>query len=164
MDAGVKVAIISAAAAVISASFGIIVVAVTHFLNVRQKRMDELRQRKLEHYKELLSAISNTAIHGLNEETGARYSSAINTIALTAPQSVIKALLEYHDEIKVTNPNRSIQRHNQLLTKLVLEIRRSLELPFQDDPETFEYRLAGGPKSRVLENQSQANTPDRSEP
>lgn len=146
MDSGVKIAVISAAAAVISASVGVIAATVSHILNVRQKRSDELRQRKLEHYKALLSGLSDLAVFGLNDETNAKYASAFNTIALTAPQSVIVALLDFHDEIKISNPNRSIQKHDELLTKLVLEIRRSLELPFEDDPKIFRYALAGGSK------------------
>jgi hypothetical protein len=150
MDSGVKSAIVTAAAAIIAASIRIVAAAVNHILTTRQKRNDELRQRKIEQYKALLAAISDLAVLGLNDETDTKYASAFNMIALTAPQSVINALLDFHDEIQVSNPNRSLQRHNELLKKLVLEIRRSLELPFRDDPNTFRYQLAGGPQGRTL--------------
>ncbi len=59
-------------------------------------------------------------------------------------RSVIKALFEFQDQIHVSNQNPSPQRHDELLSKLLLEIRRSLELPFKDDPEEFHLRLIGG--------------------
>jgi len=80
----------------------------------------------------------------LSDETQARYATASNTIALIAPQKVIAALDEFQQEIDISNPKRSPVRHDELLTKLVLELRRSLELPFEDDVSTFRFRLVGG--------------------
>lgn len=105
-----------------------------------------MRQRKTEHYRELLSSISDLAVKGLNDETQARYATASNTIALIAPQQVIAALADFQGEIDISNPKRSLERHDELLTKLVLAIRHSLELPFEDDPSTFRFRLVGGGK------------------
>jgi hypothetical protein len=137
MNTGVEVAIISAAAS-------IIVAAVSWVVTARQKRADELRKLKMERYSELLASISDLVVYGLNEKTQARYSSAFNTIALTAPQTVIKALFEFQDHIHVSNQNPSPQRHDELLSKLIFEIRSSLDLPFKDDPEEFHLRLIGG--------------------
>jgi hypothetical protein len=139
MNTGVEVAIISAAAS-------IIVAAVSWVVTARQKRADELRKLKMERYSELLASISDLVVYELNEKTQARYSSAFNTIALTAPQPLIKALFEFQDHIHVSNKNRSHERHDELLSKLLFEMRRSLELPFQDDPEDFHLRLIGGLK------------------
>ena len=100
MNTGVEVAIISAAAS-------IIVAAVSWVVTARQKRADELRKLKMERYSELLVSISDLVVYGLNEKTQARYSSAFNTIALTAPQTVIKALFEFQDHTHVSNKERS---------------------------------------------------------
>ena len=102
----------------------------------------------MERYSELLASISDLVVYELNEKTQARYSSAFNTIALTAPLAVIKALSEFQDHTHVSNKNPSRQRHDELLSKLVFEMRRSLELPFQDDLEDFHLRLIGGLKER----------------
>src|SRR5437660_4462260 len=137
MNGSIQVAIITAAAS-------IIVAAVSFILTTRQKRSDELRQRKMEHYRELLSSISDLAVKGLSDETQARYATASNTIALIASQKVIAALDEFQQEIAISNPKRSLVRHDELLTKLVLELRRSLELPFERDVSTFRFRLVVG--------------------
>ena len=134
MDTSVQVAIISAAASIIVAS-------ISYVISSRQKRRDELRQKKFEHYHKLLTAISNIAVHGLTEETGKEFASAMNTIALVAPQSVISALLDFQDEFKESN--RTQEQQEKVLNNLLLEIRRSLELPFRDNPKTFTYRLVG---------------------
>lgn len=102
----------------------------------------------MEHYRELLTAISDLAVYGLNDKTNARYATAFNTISIIAPQRVVAALVEFQDEIKVSNQKKSLERHDKLLTKLLLEIRRSLELPFEDDSATFHFKLIGGKETQ----------------
>lgn len=137
VNTGVVVAIVSVAGS-------IVVAALTFVLNTRQKRADDLRQRKIERYQELLAAISDLAVRGTDEATNERYATAVNTIALTAPQRVIEALLAFQDQISMANRQPSKDRHDVLLSHLVLEMRRSLDLPFDDDPATFKFRLVGG--------------------
>jgi len=148
MNTGLEVAIVSAAAS-------IVVAAASLLWNARQKRSEELRQLKLARYTDLLTAISDLTVHGLNADTQARYSSACNIVSLTAPTSVIKALYDYEDEIHLRNTQRSLERQTVLFSQLVPEIRRSLELPFADD-SNFKFRLMGGLK---MENGSEAIVP-----
>jgi len=130
--------------AVISASASIVVAVVSLVLNKRAERRDSLQQRKLEHYRELLCAISDLAVDGTdNAEANRRFARATNTIALVAPQSVIRALMAFHQEVKFSNPNRTPAGHDEKLKKLLLEIRKSLELPFEDNPSTFHFHLVG---------------------
>ena len=137
MDASVQVAIISASASVI-------VVAVSFGLTKRAERRDSLQQRKLEHYRELLCSISDLAVDGTDkDQANQRFARATNTIALVAPQAVIDALMSFHDEVKFSNPNRSAEGHDRKLKQLLLAIRESLELPFEDDPATFDFHLIG---------------------
>jgi hypothetical protein len=136
MDVSVQVAIISAAT-------GIVVAAGSFVWTNRQRRQDDLRQRKLGHYKELLSAFSELAIDGTDKEAGnLRLCRAMNTIALVAPQAVITALMDYHSEVQFSNPNRTKEGHDQRLTVLLLQIRKSLELP-PDNPQTFKFHFIG---------------------
>jgi hypothetical protein len=51
--------------------------------------------------------------------------------------------MAFHDEIKISNPNRTQEGHDERLNELVLAIRESLELPFPDDPSTFRVHLVG---------------------
>ena len=136
MNTGLVVAIVSAAASVI-------VAAVSLVFNARQSRAQELRELKLARYTELLTTISDLAVHGLTADTQAKYSSACNTISLTASPAVIRALYEYEEELNIHNPRRTLERQRELFSKLVRELRRSLELPFEEEPD-FQFLLMGG--------------------
>jgi hypothetical protein len=130
--------------AIISSSGAIILAALSFFLTKRYERLTEWRQKKLDHYKQLLSAISDLAVDGIDkEEANKRFSFTVNTIALVAPQKVITALMNFHQEIKYTNKNFTRERHDQLLIELVLAIRRDIKLTTKDNKETFVFRLIG---------------------
>lgn len=92
----------------------------------------------------MLNAISDLASDGVDSaEANERFNRAANTIVLVAPQKVVRALMEFHDEIKVSNLKRTQEAHDRLLIELILAIRESLELPFSDDRETFNFHLIG---------------------
>jgi len=130
--------------AIITSSGAIIVAALTFFLTKRHERLSEWRQKKLDHYKELLSAISDLAVDGINKDkANIRFALATNTIALVAPQYVIKALMDFHAEIKYTNKNRTHEKHDQLLIELVLAIRKDVKLTSKDNKKTFDFHLIG---------------------
>lgn len=135
MDPSITVAIIAGAVSIIVASL-------SFSLTKRAERLDALQQRKLEHYKELLLAISDIAVDGIdNEEANQRFARAANIIVLVAPPKVITALMAFHDEVKFTNPNRSAEGHDRKLKELLIAIRWSLRLPFENEP--FDYHLIG---------------------
>ena len=144
MDASITTAIITSSGAVI-------VAALTFYLTKRYEIRREWRQKKLEHYKEFLSAISDLAVDGIDKEkANKRLALAANTISLVAPQNVIEAWMSFHQEIKYTNPNRTPEKHDQLLVELVLAIRRDINLTSKDNRKTFVFRLIGSapPKRR----------------
>jgi len=144
MDTAVQVAVITAAASVILA-------VISSALTKRAERRDALQQRKLEHYRELLSAISDLAIDGVDkEEANIRFARAANTIALVAPQEVLAALMDFHEEVRVSNPQRSLEGHDKKLKQLLLQLRSSLELPFVDVPEMFRFHLIGSRQPNEL--------------
>lgn len=138
MDHTVQVAIVTAAAS--------IVVAVASFvLNKRAQRQDAIQDRKLAHYRKLLAAISDLAVDGLDKDkANQRFARSVNTIALVAPQHVILALMNFHDEVRFSNPNSTKEGHDHKLQILLLEMRKSMSLPFKDDPKTFNFHLVGG--------------------
>ena len=146
MDTTIIVAIITASASVIAA-------ALTFIFTKRAERRDVLQLRKLSHYQELLTAISDIAIDNSDNEAGIRFAKSVNTIALIAPQDVITALMTFHDEIKSSNPNKTLKAHDEKLMELLLAIRKSIELPFKDDPKTFNFHLVGAaPKDKKQGN------------
>jgi hypothetical protein len=137
METALQVAIVSAALSIIGASL-------TFYLTKRAERRDRHQQRKLEHYSQLLGAISDLASDGVDQiEANEHFNRAVNTIVLVAPQNVVAALMAFHDEIKISNPHRTLDGHDKRLNELVLAIRKSLELPYSDDPKTFKFHLVG---------------------
>ncbi len=121
--------------AIISASASVVVAALSFALNKRAERKAALQQRKLVHYQELLNSLSDLAVNGIDKDkANQRFATAANTIALVAPPYVIEALMQFHDEVKFSNPNKSQEGHDKALKELLLAIRRSLDLPFRDDP------------------------------
>ncbi|HET6991397.1 MAG TPA: hypothetical protein VFJ43_08745 [Bacteroidia bacterium] len=137
MDPTISVAIIGATAS-------ILIAALTFFFTKKSERKDALQQRKLERYQELLGAISDLAIDDVDKvDANLRFAKSVNTIVLVAPQKLINALMEFHDEVKFSNPNKSQGGHDNKLRNLILEMRKSLELPFDDDPKKFNFHLVG---------------------
>ena len=135
MDSSVQIAIIGGAVSVVVAMLSFV-------LTNWQKRQDELHERKFAYYKELLEAISDTAINPTDKATE-RLASAMNTIGLIAPQPVITALMTLHNYIKPSNQNFSTDQHDSILQMLLLKIRQSLGIR-GDNPKDFTFHLVGG--------------------
>jgi hypothetical protein len=130
--------------AIITAAASVVVAALTFYLTKRHELVVQLRNEKLNHYRVLFSALSDLAIDGTDKEAAnMKFALAVNTIALAAPQEVIQALMEFHDEVKFSNPNRSAENHDRLLKKLILSVRRDIGLAKNDDETSFTFHLIG---------------------
>jgi hypothetical protein len=155
MNATIIVAVISASASILAASL-------TFYLTKRHELAVQLRNEKLNHYKILLSSVSDLAVDGTNKnDANMRFALAANTIGLAAPQYVINALMAFHDEIKPSNPHKTQKRHDELLNELLLAIRKDIGLAKGDDAGTFNFHLIGAaPQS----SPQQLGPADRSQP
>jgi hypothetical protein len=130
--------------AIITVSGSILVAAITFYLTKRHELEVEWQHGKLNHYKVLLSALSDLAIDGTDkDDANKRFALAVNTICLVAPQYVITALMNFHDEIKFSNKNKSIARHDTLLKELLIAIRKDIGLSAKDNIDTFNFHLIG---------------------
>jgi hypothetical protein len=130
--------------AIITVSGSIIVAAITFYLTKRYQLKVEWQREKLNHYKALLSALSDLAVDGIDKnDANQRFALAANTIALVAPQYVITALMNFHDEVKYSNPNRTVDKHDRLLIDLLLAIRQDIGLSTEDDKKSFNFHLIG---------------------
>jgi hypothetical protein len=141
--------------AVITVSGSMICAAITFYLTKRHQFSLEWRHEKLNHYKVLLSSLSDLAVDGTDKlKANKEFSLAVNTIGLVAPQYVITALMNYHDEVKFSNKNRTPESHDQLLKELLLAIRKDIGLSEKDNAETFNFHLMGSapkdPKERPV--------------
>jgi hypothetical protein len=134
--------------AIITVSGSILVAAVTFYLTKSHQFKVEWQHEKLNHYKVLLSALSDLAVDGTDkEDANKRFALAANTISLVAPQYVITALMDFHDEVKFSNKNKSVERHDELLKELLIAIRKDIGLSVRDSINTFNFHLIGsGPK------------------
>ncbi len=143
MDNSIFVAIITTSGSILAASL-------TFYLTKRNKLKMEWQQNKINHYKVLLSSLSDLATDGVDkDEANRKFALASNTIALVAPQNVISALMKFHDEVKFSNTNRSAERHDELLIKLLLEIRKDIDISGKDDSKTFNFHLIGSAPKKV---------------
>ena len=91
-----------------------------------------------------------------------RFALAVNTIGIAAPQSVIDALMTFHDEVKFSNPHKSPERHDKLLNDLLLAIRKDIGLAKGDDAGTFKFHLIGSApqsSSQQLDRADGSQTP-----
>jgi hypothetical protein len=133
MLASIIVAAISAAASIIAA-------AVSYFMTKSKEREADWRKQKLEHYRELLEAISGIVEGDATPESQRRYAKATNVIGLVASQDVIIAM-ERTRRASKRHAGWTVEEHDAALSALVLAIRRDLDVRPKDDPSTFRYKL-----------------------
>ncbi len=131
--------------ALVGALGSTIVAALSYLFTKRQQLTAHWRDAKLAHYRALLQSISDLAVDNADIEAHRRFASAVNTVALVGPQVVVDSVLAFHQGVRRTNPDWSLDLHDALLTRLVLEIRRDLGMRPRDDVKTFRYWLAGAP-------------------
>jgi hypothetical protein len=127
METSVIIAIISAFASVLGA-------AVSVSFSMRKEREADWRKLKFEHYREFMAALSGIAGTDATPEGHLRYAQASNTVQLVASAQVINALHSFRDEIAVSNPNRSQEKHDQLLSVLIRNIRTDLGISPTSNP------------------------------
>lgn len=140
MDAPVIVAIITAAA-------GLVASALTFFLTKKKEREAEWRKQKLDHYKEFMAALNDIVGPPAPVEAKVRFASAANNIFLVGSPAVLVALRGYLDETAESNTNRSNDKHDDLLTKLIFAVRDDLGIEPNKPMGDYTFRLwAGRPR------------------
>jgi len=119
MDTAVLVAGISA-----SAGFGSSFAQL--FFNKRSEREGQWRKLKLDHYKEYISALSGVVSRRSTAGSQARYADAVNLMTLVAPPVVCVHYTNFRTRLGKAMRRSPQQRHNELLTTLLREIRRDV--------------------------------------
>lgn len=127
--------------AIISLVGGLFVAAVTYWFTKQREREAEWRKEKLAYYKAFVESLSGT-VEGDSTSDGQRaFAKACNNLLLFAPQPVIEALDAFRNEIRVSNPNRTLGQHDNLLAMLLFEIRQDVGVFPADNPSTFRPKL-----------------------
>lgn len=128
-------------ATVVAAFIGLIgslvVATVTYWLAKQREREAEWRKEKLAYYKAFVESMSGIIEGDASPEGHRVFEKSTNNLLLFAPQSVIEALNAFRHEIRVSNPNRTQEKHGKLLAVLLLEIRRDIGVFPQDNAATF---------------------------
>ncbi|AQW29464.1 hypothetical protein ACKZDW_20960 [Ralstonia syzygii subsp. celebesensis] len=116
----------TALTAVATGLFTLLVAVVTYLLTKKREHEADWRKAKLEHYREYIAALSGIT-EGRSTPTGhARYSDAVNSMALIAPPAVLAAVYAFQDEISCRNTARSDEAHDRLLANVLLAMRRDV--------------------------------------
>ncbi|MCE5322990.1 hypothetical protein LLG46_06710 [bacterium] len=131
---------------------GVAVPTLTYYFTRKKEIEADWRKRKLEHYNELLSAISDVAIDNNSRDAHLRMAQAFNTVGLAAPQYVIDAFLAFWDGISNSKGHILKEEHDLLLSQFIRAIRRDIGILPIDEPKTFAFRLLGGPPPSIQDN------------
>lgn len=127
--------------ALIAASGAVVLAGATYWFTKKREREAELRKEKLEHYKDFVASLSGIISGETTNEGQRNFARACNKLNLVAPQAVVRALQEFQQEIKTTNTDRSNRRHDELMSKLFIEMRKDLRVLPKDKDENFVFGL-----------------------
>jgi hypothetical protein len=109
--------------------------------SMRKEKEADWRKIKFEHYREFMSALSSIVGSDATPEGHRRFAQACNTVQLVASKQVIKSLHDFRDEIAGSNPHRSKEKHDELLSRLIREIRADLGISTASNPADLSVRL-----------------------
>jgi hypothetical protein len=115
--------------------------AVSVYWTKAKEREATWRTERLRYYEEYIQALAQNVGTDATPDTNRRYAKAYNALPLIASAPVMAAFDAYHEEIRVTNSNKSIERHDALLKSLVLAIRADLQIPLGGTLEQFHAKL-----------------------
>ena len=137
MENSILIAIISACASILVASF-------TFYFTRRYQTKAEWKKEKLEHYRKLLVSLSDLAVDGKDKDkANQEFSEFSNTICLVASQDVIHKLMTLHDAIKLPSEKRDFDSEAKFINELMVAIRKDIGLTKKDNIEKFNFHLIG---------------------
>jgi hypothetical protein len=119
------------------------VASLTYWLTKQKEREAQLRTEKLEHYKAFVVSLTGILEGESRDQDQKAFAKACNNLLMFAPQPVLEALRGFQEESRASNPNKSRENHDRVLSELLLEIRKDLGVSPKDDPETFRAWLWG---------------------
>jgi hypothetical protein len=134
METSVVVATISAVTSVLGA-------AVSFFFSMRKEKEADWRKIKFEHYREFMGGLSGIVGTDASQDGHRRFAQVCHTIQLIASKQVIKALHNFRNEIAVSNPHRTQEKHDELLSVLIRTIRADLGISPASNPDDLSIRL-----------------------
>jgi len=131
MDTAIAVALLGFGGSLVAA-------LVTYWFAKQRDHEAERRKEKLAYYKAFVESFSGIVDGEETPEGLVAFNRATNNLLLFAPHSVLEAVNAYRTEIGISNSqNRTREKHDALLAKLLLAIRADIGVVPPDDAETF---------------------------
>ncbi len=127
--------------AVIGALSSIFLAAFAYWTTKQKEREAEWRKEKLTYYKAFVESLSATVGADATPEGHRMFAKTTNNLLLFAPQSVIAAVDEFREEIRVSNTKSTRERHDELLAAMLMAIRKDIGIHPKDDRATFKPAL-----------------------
>jgi hypothetical protein len=134
MDTSVVVSVIAAAS-------GVIIAAFSFYLTKKKEREADWRKYKYEQYKDFMVSISGIVAGDSTPEGNRAFARACNTLHLIGSKGVLDALHAYQNKARSTNPNHSPAEEAALLSKLIWEVRKDIEIPGTPEESEFSVHL-----------------------
>ncbi|WP_155416843.1 hypothetical protein [Chromobacterium violaceum] len=129
-------------AAIITLFGGILISAMTYWFSKQRELEAESRKEKLIYYKEFVESLSGVIQGESSAEGHQRYAKATNNLNLFAPQPVLVAVNNFREENSISNrKNWTQERHDELLTLMLSQIRSDINISPKDNLVTFKPKL-----------------------
>ena len=127
------------------ALFGsVLSLSISYWFSKKNERESEWKKEKLAYYKAFVESLSGSLRYHTTAEGQAHYAKATNNMLLFASPEVLKALNEFKEETRNEIP---IEKHDQLLKKLIIAMRKDIGLVKNDNLESIRIGLwSPGPK------------------
>lgn len=104
--------------------------SISYFFTKKHQLKMEERRLKEEFYKNFIKALSDVAIDNKNDDAQKRLSECFNTSLLIADANVVAKMMGFHDLIRMENisrnPDEWLTKHDELLTDLIIAMRKDL--------------------------------------
>lgn len=132
---------------IITAGAGVLVTALSFFLTKMKEREADWRTQKLDHYKAFMVALNAIVGPPAPTEDRVRFANAANNLFLVGSTDVLIALRAFLDTTADSRTDADLDRHDELLTKLLVAIRKDIGIKGAPLPKGYEVRLwAGRPR------------------
>ncbi len=123
----------------IAGAVAVIVAALSYLFTKTKEREADWRKWKYEQYKEFMVSISGIVAGDSTPEGNRAFAKACNTLHLIGSKGVLDALHAYQDEARFSNPNHLAAKEAALLSRLVWEVRKDVEIP--GTPQASEFSV-----------------------
>ncbi|MDD3831517.1 MAG: hypothetical protein PHW00_02540 [Clostridia bacterium] len=112
--------------ALIGTCTAVITIALTNYYAKRNQLKFEERKLKEQYYTTFIEAVSNSVISNHAEQTRDALADAQNKLLLVGSPEVVKDLMVFHDYVKPSATNFTVEKHDELLTALLKSMRKDL--------------------------------------